>query len=227
MSADGTLRTWHLPLATRIVVATARLIVCMAIPGLWLSFTLVGDQAPSEHWWITFAVFAAVWCLPTWRAWTQSVTLDWDTLVIRNFFHTEEVSLTNIAWIRFRWGRLTVTPRRGRRSRERIKINVANLGISYFTGRRSRPDEIAAAIASAAGLPPLSPRKQIIGPRGSLLLLLAGATSLTLGIYRRQPGIANADSSLLLQELVSIGIYVMCFAALLLIDYWRKHRQTR
>lgn len=173
---DGSLRTWRPPLAARIGLPLAWLFVFMALPALWLQFTVLDNAAPSPEWWTIFAVFAAAWGLLTWRVTTQSVALTPDRLVIRNVLGTRTVPLMSIDWIGFRQGRLLLSSAHGAgdahpAARVRVTVGTVNLGPSYWSGLRGRADEIADTIAAAAGLPALPPRRKLI-PRGLALAML-------------------------------------------------------
>lgn len=177
-----------------------------------------------------------------WRASTQSVTLTWTTLIIRNFFETKRAPLTNIAWVGFRQGRLSVTVARGTRPseqaatgahaagyRERIRVSAVGLGPSYWSGLRGRADEIGDTIAAAAGLPPLPPRKPIIPRNLALAMLPVGAVLFGPGAYLESQDSSNTNLPLPLLMLGAalgpIGLFTLVIAASVTIDHWRKRRQ--
>jgi hypothetical protein len=104
-----------------------------------------------------------------------------DTLVIRNIFTTEQVPVAGITAVGFRRGRLTVTAARGATASELFKVGAVNLDVSYWTGRRTEADAAAQAIAEAAGLPPLPPRREIINRTWARVILVAAAVCAVLG----------------------------------------------
>ena len=60
-----------------------------------------------------------------------------------------------------------------------VRIAAATLGGAQWTGRRVAADDLADAIAAAAGLPPLPPRKELISRRAARIMAPAG---LALGV---------------------------------------------
>jgi hypothetical protein len=166
---------------TRLALAVL-LGVLMALPGLWLALTLATNQVPDGGW-IALALAVAAWGLLAWRVLAQSVTLTPDTLVIRNILATERVPLAEVTAVGFRRGRLTVTPARGAAAGERLAVSAVNLGPSRWSGLPDDADAAAEAIAGAAGLPPLPPRREIIGRNRAWVLLLAAALCFGLGVY--------------------------------------------
>lgn len=168
-------------MTTRIALAVL-LGVFMTLPGLWLALTLVANQVPDGGW-IALALAVAAWGLLAWRVLAQSVTLTLDTLVIRNILATERVPLAGVTAVGFRRGRLMVTSAQGAAAGERLAVSAVNLGPSRWSGLRDDADAAAEAIAAAAGLPPLPPRREIVGRNRAWVLLLAAALCFGLGVY--------------------------------------------
>ena len=133
--------------------------------------------------WVALALAVAVWGWLARRALAQSVTLTPDTLVIRNILATEQVPLAGVTAVGFRRGRLTVTSAHGAAAARRLAVSAVSLGPSRWSGLRSDADAIAEAITGAAGLPPLPPRRQIIGRTRAWMMLLAVALFFGLGVY--------------------------------------------
>ena len=181
VSGAGAGRTWRPPVMARVAVA-----VCLgaltALPGLWLALILVTNQVPDGGW-IALGLAVAAWGPLAWRALGQSVTLTSDALVIRNILATAQVPLASVTSVGFRRGRLTVTSAHGPAAGQWLTVSAVELGSSRWSGRSGDADAVAAAIASAAGLPPLPPRTEIVSYNWAWALLLAGASCLGLGAY--------------------------------------------
>jgi hypothetical protein len=225
VSGNGTERTWRPPVTTRIALAIC-LGVVMALPGLWLALTLVTNQVPDGGW-IALALAAVAWGLLGWRALAQSVTLTPDTLVIRNILATRRVPLAGIIAVGFRRGRLTVTCGHGAAASERFAVRAVYLGSSHWSGLRGDADAVAGAIAGAAGLAPLPPRREIISRNRAWVMLLAAALCFGLGVYygplqsmsmHHRPfalGLVGA-------ELYTVGMVMLGFAFRIIRDHRRK-----
>jgi hypothetical protein len=175
-------RTWRLPLATRV----AQVVACAIVAGLpagYLAVTLWASHVPDGPWIALAGWLAAVGALAA-RVLTQSVTLTPDTLVIRNILTTTRLPLAAVTAVGFsRSGKLRVTGQRGTFGDERHVVRAVFLGSSYWSGRRDEADDVADAIAAAAGLAPLPPRRQIIGPTAARLILIAGSLAFAVGIW--------------------------------------------
>lgn len=229
----GIEQTWHLPTATRIA-QTVCLGFVTALSGLWLALTLVTNQVPDGGW-IALALTVAVWGVLAWRVLAQSVTLTPDTLVIRNILATRQVPLAGITAAGFRRGRLTVTCEHGAAPSEQLAINAVNLGPSRWSGLRSDADEIAEAITGAAGLPPLPPRREIVGRNRSWVMLLAAALCVGFGLYYGPLSLLEGSSqsvhsrpfalSLLGAVLYPTGAAMVGLAFRITRDHRRKHRR--
>lgn len=180
-AGKSTDRTWRLPVATRIASALC-LGVLTSLPGLFLALMLVTNQVPDGGW-IALALAVSAWGLLAWRALAQSVTLTPDRLVIRNILATEQVLLADVTKVGFRRGLLTVTTANGAAAGEQLAASAVSLGSSRWSGRRSRADDIAEAIADAAGLSPPPPRKEVIGRGLAWIILLPAAVCVAVGVY--------------------------------------------
>jgi hypothetical protein len=231
----GIEQTWRLPMATRIAQA-----VCLgfvtALAGLWLALTLtlVTNQVPDGGW-IALALAVAAWGVLVWRVLAQSVTLTPDTLVIRNILATRQVPLAGITAAGFHRGRLTVTCEHGAAPTEQLAINAVNLGPSRWSGLRSDADEIAEAITGAAGLPPLPPRREIVGRNRAWVMLLAAALCVGFGLYYGPLSLLDGSPqsihsrpfalSLLGAVLYPTGAAMVGLAFRITLDHRRKHRR--
>jgi hypothetical protein len=227
LSRDGTERTWRRPVATRVAVA-----ICMAVfpvlPGLWLGVTLVTNQVPNGGW-IALELSVAAWGVLAWRALVNSVTLTWDTLVIRNFFSTRQVLLAHVTGVGFRRGGLKVTSGHGGVAGKRFTVTVGGLGSAYWSGLRSDPDALAEAISYAAGLPPPPPRREIISRTCAWVVLVAAVACVGFGIYygplqdmhgNRSLGLGMAGGAL-----YGLGIATFGLAFRVTRDHRRKRAQ--
>jgi hypothetical protein len=229
----GIEQTWHPPMATRIAQAVCLGLVT-ALPGLWLALTLVTNQVPDGGW-IALALAVAAWGVLAWRVLAQSVTLTPDTLVIRDILATRQVPLAGITAAGFRRGGLTVTWEHGAARSEQLAINAVNLGPSRWSGLRSDADEIAEAITGAAGLPPLPPRREIVGRNRAWVMLLAAALCLGFGLYYGPLSLLDGSSqsihsrpfalSLLGAVLFPTGAAMVGLAFRITRDHRRKHRR--
>jgi hypothetical protein len=204
------------------------MVSCMAfivtLPTLWLALTLVTNQIAYGVW-IALALGLAAWGWLAGRALAQSLTLTADTVVIRNIFTTERVPLADVTEVSFHRGRLKVTSQHGTFAPERVGVGAVSLGSSYWSGRRSNADTTAEAITAAAGLPPLPPRREIIGRSRARTILLAAPVVLGFGLYLG-PFAGIHHRSLALTEagamLYLAGIYALGFAFRLARDHRRK-----
>lgn len=216
---DGTERTWHSPITTRLALAVC-LAFLMALPGGWLALTLVTNQVPNGGW-IALALAVAAWGVLGWRALGQSVTLTPETLVIRNVLITRRVPLADITEVGFRGALLTVTAHG-----EWFKASAVNLGSSRWSGVRGNADTIAEAITAAAGLPPLPPRRKIISRNWAWGLLLAAVLFFGLGIYSGPLQTGHIGLPFALREagavLYGLGAAMLSLAFRITRDHWRK-----
>jgi hypothetical protein len=76
-----------------------------------------------------------------------------------------------------------VTAARGAAASERFVVRAVNLDVSRWSGRRSDADVTAQAIAEAAGLPPLPPRREIINRNWAWVIMVAAAVCFGFGVY--------------------------------------------
>jgi hypothetical protein len=164
------------------VSAAVAMAVFPVLPGLWLGVTLVTNQVPNGGW-VALELSVAAWGLLAWRALVHSVTLTRDTLVIRNFFSTRQVLLTQVTEVGFRRGALKVTTGHGGVAGQRLTVTVGGLGSAYWSGLRSDPDALAEAISDAAGLPLPPPRREIISRTWARVVLVAAVACVGFGIY--------------------------------------------
>jgi hypothetical protein len=225
VSGDGAEQTWRPPVAARVALAVC-LGVIPALPGLWLALTLVTNQVPGGGW-IALALAVAAWGLLSWRALAQSVTLTLDTLVIRNILGTKQVPLADITEVGFLRGRLTVTVAHEAAASERLAVSAVNLGPSRWSGLQSNADAIAEAIADAASLPPLAPRKEIISRNWAWIMLLAGVLCFGLGVYC---GPLQSGNTVLPFALRMVGALLYVFGAGMIglaFSIIRDHRRRR
>jgi hypothetical protein len=224
VSGEGLERTWRLPVATRIAGA-----VCMGVipvlPALWLALALVTNQVRHAGW-IALAAALPAWGLLAWRALAQSVTLTPHTLVIRNILATWRLPLADVTQVYFRRGRLTVTSAHAGAASERHAVNAAYLGPARWSGLRGEADAIAEAIAGAAGLPPLPPRREIISSNWAWILLLAAALFFGLGVYWGPLQNGSTHLPFALREggslLYALGIGLLVAAFRITRDHQRK-----
>jgi hypothetical protein len=97
---------------------------------------------------------------------------------------------------------------------------------AYWTGRRAGADEIAEIIAAAAGLPPLRPRKQVIGPDTVRPMLIFGVVLAGLAVALNALFGTSAGFPHLLGlagfGVGAVGVRLFLPAAAALIDY-RRH----
>ena len=203
--------------------------VLTALPGLWLALILVANQVPDGGW-IALGLAVAVWAPLAGRALAQSVTLTPGTLVVRNLLATERVPLASVTSVGFRRGRLTVTSAHGPAAGQRLTVSAVDLGLSRWPGLSGDADAVAAAIASAAGLPPLPARTEIVGRNWAWVLLLAGAPCLGLGAYCGPLGTQegwNASVPFALQEAGAVLLPVGAGLLGLAFRVARGHRRRR
>jgi hypothetical protein len=225
LASDGAKRTWRPPVTTRIAQVVC-LCVLMALPGLWLGLMLVTNQV-TDGGWIALALALAAWGLLAWRVLTQSATLTQDTLVIRNILGTEQVPLAGVTEVGFSRGRLTVTAARGAAASERFVVRAVNLDVSRWSGRRSDADVTAQAIAEAAGLPPLPPRREIISRDWAWVIMVAAAVCFGFGAYCGPLRTGSGGLPVALRE-AGAALYVLGAAMLgLAFRIARDHRRKR
>jgi hypothetical protein len=220
-------RTWHPPLEVRIARVLGGGII-VSLPAAYLALTLWTNQVQHAIW-IALALGLAAWGWLAGRALAQSLTLTADTVVIRNIFTTERVPLADVTEVGFYRGKLVVTSQHGTFAPERTTVGTAILGSSYWSGRRASADTMADAINDTAGLPPLPPRREIISPNRSWLLLVAAAVVFGIGVYLGPVGGEHLHHhSFALGEagaaMYSGGIAALAFAYRLTRDHRRKHR---
>jgi hypothetical protein len=220
-------RTWRPPLEVRVArVFCAGIIV--SLPAAYLALTLWTNQVPHAVW-IALALGLAAWGFLAGRALSQSVTMTAGTVVIRNIFTTERVPLADVTEVGFHRSKLVVTSQHGTFAPERNTVGTAILGSSYWSGRRATADTMADAINDGAGLPPLPPRREIISPNRSWLLLVVAAVIFGIGVYLGPvEGVQLHHHSLAVDEvgavLYSGGIPALAFAYRLTRDHRRKRR---
>jgi len=220
-------RTWRQPLEFRIarLVATGLLV---ALAAAILAFTLWSNHVPHAVWIAAAAWLAACGFLAP-RVLAQSLTLTADTLVIRDILTTERVPLADVIEVGFHRGKLTVTSQHGPFAPERTTVGTAILGLSYWSGRRASADRMADAINDAAGLRPLPPRRQIIGPNQAWLLLVAAVLMFGFGFYLGPVESMQSHHRSLILGAVGGGLYTggvsaVVFAYRLTSDHRRKRR---
>jgi hypothetical protein len=190
-------RTWRASAGFRISLIALQG-MALALPAGFAWLTLWTNQVRAEaSLWIVLAVAVPVWAMLAFRALTVRATLTPDALEIRNVFATDRILLVDITAVGWRNRRreLTVTERRppstvpasvramtypkGRHQDpgQRYRVTAIQLGVlAAESGRRSRADEAADAIAAAAGLPPLPPRRPATSRRQiQVLVAVCGA----------------------------------------------------
>jgi hypothetical protein len=200
--------------------------VVPVLPGLWLGVTLVTNQVPNGGW-VALKLSVAAWGLLAWRALVHSVTLTWDTLVIRNFFSTRQVLLAQVTEVGFRGGALKVITGHGGVAGHRLTVTVGGLGSAYWSGLRSDPDELAEAISYAAGLPPPPPRREIISRTWARVVLVAAVACVGFGIYFGPVQDMNGNRSFALGMVAAVlyGLGTSTFG--LAFRVVRDHRRKR
>jgi hypothetical protein len=163
-------QVWRASPASRIVKIAA--FACLlALPELilWLIMYVAGVPFAG---WIALACALVPWAWLAWRAWTQSVRLTSDFVVLGYIIaKSRHIPLGRVTAVAFRRGMLTITAygeHHGGRYNEHHKVIGLPLGASYWSGRRCGVDDAADAIAAAAGLAALPQRKQIISLGTSL-----------------------------------------------------------
>ena len=100
-------------------------------------------------------------------------------LIVRNVFRSLRVPLAEVTGVRFRYQAALVislggpaAPGSGRHAGRRpATVPAVKLGAAYWSGRRTDADDIADAIAVAAGLPPLRPRRELTSRRLAWIML--------------------------------------------------------
>jgi hypothetical protein len=201
-----------------------------ALPALFLALVLATSQVPDAGW-IALALAVAVWALLARRVLAQCVTLTPDTLVIQNILGTQRIPLAAVTGVGFRGGRLTVTAGYGVVPGQQITIGIGNLGTARWSGLRGDSDALADAIAAAAGLAPLPPRREIVSRNWAWAIFLAAAACVAPGVYYG-PVSAICSSSqghtrpfalaIVGSLLYSFGIATIGVAIRLVRDHWRK-----
>jgi hypothetical protein len=183
-------RTWRAPLPYRFTLLTAHTALVAAAAAFgWV--TLSSNQLPGA---VVLAVWAPLWALLAFRAWTVSATLTADTLVIRNMMSTERLLVADISRVTLQSPRrvLKVTegrpappsaaPARHRDPGERYTVSAVQVGVlAALAGVRCSGDDAADHIAAAAGLPPLPPRPARVSREMSRLMIPAGLVLSALG----------------------------------------------
>jgi hypothetical protein len=180
-------RTWRAPLSYRAVVLAGQTVPVAAAAAFgWV--TLSSNQLPGAA---VLAVWVPLWILLVFRAWTVSVTLAEDTLVIRNVLSTERVLVADItkATLPSRGRSLVITERRPASSAaaqdaasarhrdpgDRYTVAAVRVGVmAALSGARCAGDDAADLIAAAAGLPPLPPRRPRVSREMSLIMIPVG-----------------------------------------------------
>ena len=245
VSAGG--RTWRLTLTWRVLLTAYLALIPLIAAGLCLpSGSPFGDGPRGPVGWGVTAAAILGWLLLARRAWRESVTLTADALVITNMFSTRRVPLAHV--VRVTVGRRSVrvteagdaTPplgdagaaRRAMHAGDRSwAVDALRTGGGYWTGRRVAADEIADAIAAAAGLPPLAPRKSALSRDRARFMVIAGLAISGLGFFLGpvhgggvglRPGLADVGNILLV-----VGMSMLYPALPAAIDYWRNPPPAR
>jgi hypothetical protein len=220
-------RTWRPALATRIAQAFS-MGVFPTVPAAILAATLATNHV-AHGGWISLALALAAWGFLARRALAQSLTLTPDTLVIKNIFTTKRIPFADVTEVSFHRGKPKVASQHGTFASERNAIASANLGFSYWSGRRSRGDAIADAITDAAGLPPLPPRQEIISPNRARIILVVAVVVFGFGLYLGPVGSLALQHRSFAAVEVGAVLYVfggggLAFAVCLALDHRRKRR---
>jgi hypothetical protein len=160
------------------------ILVQAAVPTLaWLlgkSHAAVGAAA------LVIAIMA--WLCLAVRTWRESATLRPGTLEIRNIFRTAACDVNSVSAVWFSRGALRFSVAdagvcTGRHSAGRqYQAAAVRLGAAYWSGRRSRADEFADALAAAAGLSPLARRGRPASGRQVRAGLATGAALTAAGV---------------------------------------------
>jgi len=173
------------------------------LPGSVVSFFWVpwsGSHYLSAPliWLLLAAATAAFWLLGT-RTWRESATITADQLIVRNVFSDRRIPLADITGVRFRRSAGLIVmaagrPQGGGRHAGAPKTTVAavKLGTAYLTGRRAGADDAADAIATAAGLPPLPARAELLSVRAARLMAPLGVALLVLADWVGQSTIPGS-----------------------------------
>jgi hypothetical protein len=139
---------------------------------------------------------------------------------------TEQVPLASVTEVGFRRGRLMVTCAHGAAAGQRFTVSAVNLGSSRWSGLRSSADAVAEAITDAVGLPPLSPRREIISRNWAWIMFLAAALCFGLGVYCGPLRSGNTGLPFALREvgavLYAVGAAMLGLAFRIARDQWRK-----
>jgi hypothetical protein len=185
-TAEG---AWQASPAVRIVKAVGLAVFLLPLELiLWLILYVAGVP---DAGWVALACALLPWTSLAWRAWTQTVILTRDFVVLGHIVGKSKwVALAGLTGVTFRRGVLTIRARG-----EHYRVAALPLGASYFSGRRRSADDAAAAIAAAAGLPALPRRKRIIGPGTSLALVALFTFLVVLGyeLEVSHPASASAE----------------------------------
>jgi hypothetical protein len=175
-------------------------------------------------WTLVLGGWVLGWGWLGWRLSTVAVWLTFDAVVVRNVGRTRRLALAEITGMSFRRGTLTVAsgwpttwvtlpdsvpdrpvparPVLGQAGQHaaagpRLTLRALDTGTARLTGRRCQADEAADAIAAAAGLRPLPPRRERISLRLALVMAAAGLALLLISqLLRHLSGVSLADAEL-------------------------------
>lgn len=230
-------RTWRAPLPYRFTMLTAHTALVAAAAAFgWV--TLSSNQLPGA---VVLAVWAPLWALLAFRAWTVSATLTEDTLVIRNMMSTERLLVADITKVTLRSPRpvLKVTegrpaspsaageaaPARHRDPGERYTVTAVQVGLlASLAGVRCEGDEAADVIAAAASLPPLPARPPRVSREMSRPMIPAGLILLALGFVL--PAVGHLDQAPVSGTLQGLGALLFALAALAELGRFLHRRRT-
>jgi hypothetical protein len=169
-------RTWRLLIRYRIlIIALQALIPGAATLFLWVPLTS-HQYLPVLLTWALLAGTTMAWLRLAGRTWHESATLTPDMLIVRTVFRSFRIPLAEVTGVRFRRqaalmisldGRPPPGSGRpaGRHAGRQSAVPAIKLGTAYWSGRRTAADDVADAIAVAAGLPPLPPREELVSRR--------------------------------------------------------------
>jgi hypothetical protein len=178
----------------------------------------------SVTWTLVLGAWVLGWGWLGWRLSTVAVWLTFDSVVVRNVGRTRRLALAEITGMTFRRGTLTVStalpatwvtlpapvldrsvpgrpvPVQGGRhmaAGPRLTLRALDTGTARLTGRRCQADEAADAIAAAAGLRPLPPRRERISLRLALAMAAAGLSLLLVSqLLTHLSGVSLGDAEL-------------------------------
>jgi hypothetical protein len=174
----------ELSVALRLHYRILLVLVQAAVPALaWMLGRSHGAAGVAA----VIIAIAAWLCLAS-RTWRESAALTSGALEIRNIFRTIRLDVTSVRGVWFSRGALRITVaeggvRTGRHSGGRqYQAAAVRLGAAHWSGRRTRADEFADALAAAAGLPPLARRVRSASGRQVRAGLAAGAALTVLGV---------------------------------------------